>query len=219
MVVNKCENAQPVHVSFMVWYMQESVHKIEQRLFAQRKCDQLFALDTTLFCLSHQTCRLCWLVHFHARTRWGVLMNESTQDNLKKQHMFSKMLGLLSLNHDAQFGHPLSARRSKASKVYTLQHLLGRLIKSKEIGTVSLSPWSSVLHTVEGSRSCSLLQPNKSALKRDILARRSRDWRPPAVEATRSPPPLPGNWRELPVPASAPLRAGHTSRDDRGKSV
>lgn len=46
-------------------------------------------------------------------------------------------------------------------------------MKSKEFGTVSLSPWSSALHTVEDSRSRSLLQPNKSDLKRDMLAQRS----------------------------------------------
>ncbi|KAL7374039.1 hypothetical protein ABVT39_020699 [Epinephelus coioides] len=73
----------------------------------------------------------------------------------------------------------------------------------KETRSLSLSPWSSVLHSVEDGHSCRLLQPNKSALKRDILARR-RNGRL-AVAATSLSPPLPGNGGELPVPAQRHL--------------
>ncbi len=119
-------------------------------------------------------------------------------------------------NHDARFGHPLGARRSEASKVYAPRHSVGDEMKSKEMSCPSLSPWFSVLHTAEDSQSCSLLQPNKSALKRDILARR-RNWGL-AVKATSLSPPLPGNGGELPVPAPTSLRAGHTGGEDRRKS-
>lgn len=75
-----------------------------------------------------------------------------------------------------------------------------RLMKSKEISCLSLSPWSSVLHTIEDSQSCSLLQSNKSSLKRDILARRRNGRDRLGCDQLASA--APGEWtREPPVPA------------------
>lgn len=121
-------------------------------------------------------------MHFHT---WRGQGTEWKQAKIPWQNSTCSQNSRLTFsNHDAQFGHPLAARRSWSFKSLRAPAFGWRLMKSKEISCLSLSPLSSALHTIEESQSSSLLQPNKSALKRDILARRTNGrlavWKRPA---------------------------------------
>lgn len=99
------------------------------------------------------------------------MSTQADKYNLEKN--ISLLVIRASSNHDAHFCVTHSARVvAKLHKSLRAPAFGLGLMKSKESSLPGISPSPSVLHAVEGSQSCSLLQPNKSALKRDILARR-----------------------------------------------
>lgn len=98
-----------------------------------------------------------------------------------------------SSNHDAHFVSPTQRASKRSFKSLRAPAFGLGLMKSKEISLLGISPSSSVLHAVEGSQSCSPLQPNKSALKRDILARRGAAQSPYGNKQLVSA--APGEWR------------------------